>query len=78
VAAKYGPCGIRANSISPGGVGDSQRGGSTFADVYAARTPLRRMARSSEIAEAVRFLIGPKAAYITGQNILVDGGWTIY
>ena len=76
VAAKYGPYGIRSNSISPGGVADSQRGGSAFAEVYAARTPLRRMADSSEVADAVRFLVGPKAAYITGQNILVDGGWT--
>jgi NAD(P)-dependent dehydrogenase (short-subunit alcohol dehydrogenase family) len=78
VAARYGPDGIRANAVSPGGVGDSQRGGSAFADIYAARTPLRRMATSPEVAETVRFLIGPKSSYITGQNILVDGGWTIY
>ena len=78
VAAKYGPFGIRANAVSPGGVGDSQRGGSTFAETYSSRTPLRRMARSTEIADVVRFLIGPKAAYVTGQNVLVDGGWTIY
>jgi NAD(P)-dependent dehydrogenase (short-subunit alcohol dehydrogenase family) len=78
VAAKYGPYHIRCNAVSPGGVGDSQRGGSTFADTYAARTPLRRMARSSDVAEAVRFLMSPKAEYITGHNLMVDGGWSIY
>ncbi len=78
IAAKYGPYNIRSNAVSPGGVGDSQRGGSKFAEIYSARTPLRRMAKSTEIGEVVRFLIGPKADYITGQNIVVDGGWTIY
>jgi NAD(P)-dependent dehydrogenase (short-subunit alcohol dehydrogenase family) len=78
IAAKYGPHNIRCNAVSPGGVGDSQRGGSTFADTYSARTPLRRMASSSDVAEMVRFLMSPKAAYVTGQNLLVDGGWTIY
>lgn len=78
LAAKYGPFHIRCNSVSPGGVGDSQRGGSTFADTYANRTPLRRMARSTDVAEAVRFLMSPKAEYITGHNLMVDGGWTIY
>jgi NAD(P)-dependent dehydrogenase (short-subunit alcohol dehydrogenase family) len=78
VAAKYGPHNIRCNAVSPGGVGDSQKGGSKFADTYSARTPLRRMARSNDIAEVVRFLISPKADYVTGQNFVVDGGWTIY
>ena len=78
IAAKYGPLGIRCNAVSPGGVGDSQKGGSKFAEVYASRTPLRRMAKSTEIAEVVRFLISAKAGYVTGQNIIADGGWTIY
>jgi NAD(P)-dependent dehydrogenase (short-subunit alcohol dehydrogenase family) len=78
VAAKYGRYGIRCNAVSPGGVGDSQRGGSEFSKVYASRTPLGRMARMDDVAEAVRFLISDKSQYITGQNLLVDGGWTIY
>jgi NAD(P)-dependent dehydrogenase (short-subunit alcohol dehydrogenase family) len=78
VAAKYGSCGIRCNALSPGGVGDSQRGGSDFAKVYASRTPLGRMAHLNDVTEAVRFLISDRSAYITGQNLLVDGGWTIY
>lgn len=78
IAAKYGPLNIRCNTVSPGGVGDSQRGGSRFAEIYSARTPLRRMVASSEVAEAVRFLISERSSYITGQNILVDGGWTAH
>jgi NAD(P)-dependent dehydrogenase (short-subunit alcohol dehydrogenase family) len=78
VAAKYGRYGIRCNAVSPGGVGDSQRGGSDFAKTYASRVPLGRMASSNDAAEAVRFLISDRSAYITGQNLLVDGGWTIY
>jgi NAD(P)-dependent dehydrogenase (short-subunit alcohol dehydrogenase family) len=78
VAAKYGRYGIRCNAVSPGGVGDSQRGGSDFAKTYASRVPLGRMASSSDAAEAVRFLISDRSGYITGQNLLVDGGWTIY
>jgi NAD(P)-dependent dehydrogenase (short-subunit alcohol dehydrogenase family) len=78
LAAKYGKYNIRANAISPGGLGDSQRGGSEFEKVYSSRTPLGRMAFSDEIAELVSYLISDRSAYITGQNIVIDGGWTIY
>jgi len=78
IAAKYGKWNIRCNAISPGGLGDSQRGGAEFSKIYSSRTPLGRMAQSNEIAEVVRFLISDKSKYITGQNIVVDGGWTIY
>jgi NAD(P)-dependent dehydrogenase (short-subunit alcohol dehydrogenase family) len=78
IAAKYGKWNIRCNAVSPGGLGDSQKGGSAFAKTYSSRTPLGRMAQSGEIAEVVKFLISEKSKYITGQNIIVDGGWTIY
>jgi len=78
VAAKYGQWNIRCNAISPGGLGDSQHGGSEFAKKYSSRVPLGRMAQSTEVAEVVRFLISDKSKYITGQNIIVDGGWTIH
>ena len=77
IAAKYGEWNIRCNAISPGGLGNSQRGGAEFSKIYSSRTPLGRMAQSGEIAEVVRFLISDKSKYITGQNIVVDGGWTI-
>lgn len=78
VAAKYGQWNIRCNAVSPGGLGDSQRGGSEFEKVYSSRTPLGRMVQSTEVAEVIRFLISDKASYITGQNIVIDGGWTIH
>jgi len=78
VAAKYGKWNIRCNAVSPGGLGDSQRGGSEFAERYSSRTPLGRMVQSTEVAEVIKFLISDKSSYITGQNIVVDGGWTIY
>lgn len=78
IAARYGHYNIRCNAVSPGGLADSQRGGGEFAKVYSSRTPLGRMVFSSEVAELVRFLISDKSNYITGQNILIDGGWTIY
>ena len=78
VAAKYGKWNIRCNAVSPGGLGDSQRGGSEFARAYSSRTPLGRMVQSTEVAEVIRFLISDKSSYITGQNIVIDGGWTIY
>ncbi len=77
IAAKYGKWNIRCNAISPGGLGDSQRGGSEFEKIYSSKTPLGRMVHSTEIAEVVSFFISDKSRYITGQNIIVDGGWTI-
>ena len=78
VAAKYGKWNIRCNAVSPGGLGDSQKGGSSFEKIYSSKTPLGRMVHSTEVAEVIRFLISDKSKYITGQNIVVDGGWTIY
>ncbi len=78
VASRYGPDGIRCNAVSPGGVNDHQKGGAEFSVKYASKTPLRRMAHSTDVAEAVRFLMSDRASYITGQNLVVDGGWTIY
>jgi len=78
VAAKYGKWNIRCNAVSPGGVNDSQKGGSDFVLTYSSNTPLGRMAYSRDVAEAVKFLISNKSAYITGQNLVVDGGWTVH
>lgn len=77
VAVKYGKYNIRCNAVSPGGLSDSQKGGKKFPRVYASKTPLGRMVISTEIAEIIRFLISDKSGYITGQNIVVDGGWTV-
>ncbi len=74
LASYYGPHGIRINCVSPGGVFDHQL--ESFVARYEAKTPLRRMAIPSDISPAVSFLLSDEAAYITGHNLVVDGGWT--
>lgn len=66
---------IRVNMISPGGIFRDQP--SAFVERYEKRTPLGRMGREDDIRGATLFLAGAMSSYITGQNILVDGGWTV-
>jgi len=74
MATRYGSAGIRFNAVSPGGVFDSQT--ERFVQQYEALTPLGRMAQPRDVVGAIVFLASDAAAYITGQNIVVDGGWT--
>lgn len=89
LANDYGPQGVRANCVCPGWVrtpmGDEDMGvvadawGASLDDAYwlcSRDTPLRRPAEPEEIAEVVVFLAGPKASYVTGAAIPVDGGAT--
>lgn len=78
VATKYGNYNIRCNSISPGGVQEHQLGGDDFFKKYAKRTPLKSMATAKNVSDAVIFLMSEQSSYITGHNLVVDGGWTIY
>lgn len=83
MAIDYGKQGIRVNAISPGII-DSGR-----PDVFELKkdpkvmrfwremTVLDRMGRPEEIANAALFLASDEASYVTGQNLAVDGGWTI-
>lgn len=64
---------IRVNCISPGGVWRNQP--VEFVQRYEARTPLRRMAREDDFIGALVLLVSDLGGYITGQNIVVDGGW---
>ena len=72
-AAEYGPAGIRVNAISPGPVYTNAADRDVF-DASAETTLLGRAAEPQEIADLIGFLASPRAAYITGTNIAVDGG----
>ena len=74
LAAKYGPYGVRANCVSPGGIFDHQP--AAFVEAYEKKVPMKRMGTPEDIAPVVAFLLSAASRYITGQNILVDGGWT--
>lgn len=65
---------VRVNAISPGGV---FRGNpKSFVDRYTARTPLARMAAPEDLKGAVAYLASDLSSYVTGHNLMVDGGWS--
>lgn len=75
-ATYYAKYNIRANVISPGGILNGQD--RAFLKKYAMKTPLNRMADPKDIVGAVIFLSSDASSYITGQNLIVDGGWSVW
>jgi NAD(P)-dependent dehydrogenase (short-subunit alcohol dehydrogenase family) len=82
-AVEFAPDGIRVNSVLPGGMdtkggGDIRGGNVTIAGpaLIPGRNPTKRMAQPIEVARAILFLASPAASYVTGVELLVDGGFT--
>jgi NAD(P)-dependent dehydrogenase (short-subunit alcohol dehydrogenase family) len=80
LAVEWAPA-VRVNAVAPGYVATQMveelvLSGRVNAEAIAARTPMRRMAQPEEIAAAVVFLASDAAGYITGETLMVDGGWS--
>ena len=74
MSSYYGKFNIRVNTISPGGIFDNQN--KIFIDNYNNISPLERMGLPNEVASAVLFLASEGSSFVTGENLMVDGGWT--
>jgi NAD(P)-dependent dehydrogenase (short-subunit alcohol dehydrogenase family) len=75
-AAEFGPSGVRVNAVAPGPVFTGTSTPREFLEQLGAATALGRVAEPAEVAEAIRFLVSPRASYITGAVLAVDGGRT--
>ncbi|MFN4976247.1 MAG: oxidoreductase [Bacteroidota bacterium] len=75
LASYYGHCNVRVNIVSPGGIFDSQP--DAFVNKYNKKVPLKRMGQPNDIIGPIHFLLSDDSSYITGHNLVVDGGLTI-
>ncbi len=78
MAVKYGPFGIRVNSVHPGFMPPMISSNHAVAgdrDRYISQTPLRRTGKTSEVAYGVLFLSSDEASFITGTELVIDGGY---
>ena len=74
LSSYFGKYNIRVNCVSPGGIIDKQN--KNFIKNYSEKVPLKRLGNPDEISPAVAFLLSDLSSYITGHNLIIDGGWT--
>jgi NAD(P)-dependent dehydrogenase (short-subunit alcohol dehydrogenase family) len=74
LASYYGHQGIRVNCLSPGGIFDNQD--RIFVDNYTRKVPARRMGSPNDLTGGLVYLLSDFAKYLTGHNLVIDGGWT--
>ena len=82
MASYYGRFGVRVNSICSGGLKGHVAGKSSFQTKqfiknYKKKVPLSRLGDPDEVANVITFIASDASSYITGSNVIVDGGWTI-
>ena len=84
VASFWGPFGVRANAILPGPFSNTQDQSANsvppetaFLERLRERTCLHRIGKPEELAGAILFLASDASSYVTGQALVVDGGWTV-
>ena len=83
IATRYADEGIRSNSLTPGGIYnpklESRQGyKESFVPNYENLTPLGRMGKPQDLKGATAFLASDASSWVTGQNLIVDGGWTTW
>ena len=67
---------VRVNAITPGGIWRDQP--EVFTNRYCERTPLGRMASEEDVKGAIAYLTSDLSSYVSGHNLVVDGGWTAW